>query len=870
MSTPPGEPIIPPAPTDPAPGPPPGAEKQAAPAAATRLWSLVEDFYLASDGEALLRSLASHVEYSQAKTRHTATSFDWYTSLALTVRDRLMERWNDTQQAYYEANAKRVYYLSLEFLMGRTLGNALLALGMTEEISRVLNDLGQRLEDLQEIEPDAGLGNGGLGRLAACFLDSMATLQYPGYGYGIRYDYGIFEQVIRDGQQVERPDRWLRYGNPWEIVRPEYTVTVRLGGRVEGQSDAHGEVRRVWIEERAVQAIPYDTPIPGHGNDTVNTLRLWSAAAVEDFDLGPFNRGDYVAAVSEQILSETISRVLYPTDHFQSGKELRLEQEYFFVSATLQDILRRYRVGNSGLDAFPDKVAIQLNDTNPAIAIAELMRLFVDGERLPWETAWNLCVRTFGYTNHTVLPEALETWSVELLGALLPRHLEIIYEVNRRFLESVAVRYPGDPARLARLSIVQEQPVKAVRMAHLAIAGSHSVNGVAALHSRILRESLFADFFALYPERFNNKTNGVTPRRWLKSSNPRLADLIDSTIGCGWITDLGLLDQLAGTRFVGDPAFRAAWRRVKRENKRELADLVRRQQGLALDLDSIFDCQVKRLHEYKRQLLNVLHILALYHRIKDSPAADFVPRTFLFAAKAAPGYATAKLIIRLIHSLAGLINGDADVAGRLRVVFLPNYGVSLAERIFPGADVSEQISTAGLEASGTGNMKFALNGALTIGTLDGANVEILEEVGAENIFIFGLTAEQVRERRAAGYRPRDHYEADPELRRVLDHLAAGLLPGEDGLFAPLVRSLLDGGDGYFVLADFAAYAACQHRVAQAFLDDAGWTARSIRNTAHSGKFSSDRTIRQYAEEIWGVRPVRPRPSPARQLIGFGR
>jgi starch phosphorylase len=836
---------------------------------ATRLWSLVEDFYLASDGEALLRSLAAHVEYSQAKTRHTATPFDWYASLALTVRDRLMERWNDTQAAYYEANAKRVYYLSLEFLMGRTLGNALLALGMTDEITRVLNDLGQHLEELREIEPDAGLGNGGLGRLAACFLDSLATLQYPGYGYGIRYDYGIFEQVIRDGQQVERPDRWLRYGNPWEIVRPEYAVTVRLGGRVELQPDARGEARRVWVEDRAVQAIPFDTPIPGYGNDTVNTLRLWSAAAVEEFDLGPFNRGDYVAAVSEQILSETISRVLYPTDHFPSGKELRLEQEYFFVSATLQDVLRRYRVGNPGLDAFPDKVAIQLNDTHPAIAIAELMRLFVDGEGLPWETAWDLCVRTFGYTNHTVLPEALETWSVELLSVLLPRHLEIVYEINRRFLDSVAARYPGDVARLARLSIIQDQPIKAVRMAHLAIVGSHSVNGVAGLHSRILRESLFADFFALYPERFNNKTNGVTPRRWLKSCNPRLAELIDSSIGRGWVTDLAQLDRLAAPSFVGDPAFRVAWRRVKRENKRELADIVRQQQGLVLDLDSIFDCHVKRLHEYKRQLLNALHILALYHRIKDAPEDVVVPRTFLFAGKAAPGYATAKLIIKLIHSLAGLVNGDLDVAGRLRVVFLSNYGVSLAERIFPGADVSEQISTAGLEASGTGNMKFALNGALTIGTLDGANVEILEEVGPENIFIFGLTAEQVRERRAAGYRPRDHYEADPELRRVLDHVAAGLLPGEEGLFTPLVRSLLDGGDGYFLLADFAAYAACQHRLAQAFLDEPGWTARSICNTARSGKFSSDRTIRQYAEEIWDVRPVPPRSSPVRQLIGLG-
>jgi starch phosphorylase len=808
----------------------------------------------AMDVDTLRRSFADHLQYSQGKDEHSATALDRFFAVANTVRDRMMRRWIQTQQAYYRSDAKRVYYLSLEFLMGKALESNLINLGLLDNMRAALASLGLELDDLFPQEPDAGLGNGGLGRLAACFLDSMATLSLPAYGYGIRYEFGIFDQEIQDGWQVERPEEWLRFGNVWEIPRPEYQVPVRLYGRTEKVTDDKGRLRVRWVDTRQVMGMPYDTPIAGYANKTVNTLRLWRARASQEFDLADFNAGDYLLAVEDKNLSENISKVLYPNDVTVMGKELRLQQQYFFVACSIHDIVNRHLKVHPDFSTFADKVAIQLNDTHPAIAVAELMRVLVDEHGMEWEQAWGICQAVFGYTNHTLLPEALERWPVELLGRVLPRHLDIIYEVNRRFVDEVRAGGKAGEEAISRMSIIEEGPVKTVRMANLAVVGSRSVNGVAGLHTDLLKRELFRDFHELWPDRFNNKTNGVTPRRWLLQANPELARTITECIGPGWQIDAGELRRIEP--LAEDEAFRRRFREIKRANKERLAQIVRAENGLELDLSSMFDVQVKRFHEYKRQLLNVLHIVAQYLRLKADPAYSPVARSYLFAGKAAPGYAMAKWIIKLVNSVADVVNHDKDVRGRIRVAFLRNYRVSLAERIFPAADLSEQISTAGKEASGTGNMKFALNGAVTIGTLDGANVEIREEVGPENFFLFGLTVPEVLELRRRGYNPWDHYNSNSELRAVIDAISSGVFsPGEPRLFQPVVESLLNGGDPFLVLADFAAYVACQEKVSQAFLDYERWTRKGIANVARSGRFSSDRTIREYAEEIWKVGPI---------------
>jgi starch phosphorylase len=808
----------------------------------------------ATDVETLKRSFLDHLQFAQGKDEHTATALDRYFAVAYAVRDRMMRHWIQTQQAYYRNDAKRVYYLSLEFLMGRALENNLLNLGLYDPVRSALKDLGLDLGDLLGHEPDAGLGNGGLGRLAACFLDSLATLQYPAYGYGIRYEFGIFDQEIRNGYQIERPEEWLRFGNAWEIPRPEYVVPVAFYGRTEHAADSTGRLRVSWVDARHVLGMPYDVPIAGYRNGTVNTLRLWRARASQELDLADFNAGDYLSAVEDKDLSESISKVLYPNDLTVMGKELRLQQQYFFVACSIHDIVSRHLKVHDDFEDFPDKVAIQLNDTHPAIAIAELMRVLVDEHGIEWDRAWELCRATFGYTNHTLLPEALEKWSVDLFGRVLPRHLEIVYEVNGRFIEEVRGAGKADEAAIARMSLVEEGPVKQIRMANLAVVGSRSVNGVAALHTELLKRELFHDFNALWPEKFNNKTNGVTPRRWLLQANPALSSAITEVIGPEWITDATRLRALEP--LAGDSGFRRLFRDVKRENKARLAEIVKADDGITLDLDSIFDVQVKRMHEYKRQLLAVLRVAAEYLRMKEDRSYRPYPRSYLFGGKAAPGYAAAKMIIKLVNSVADVVNHDVDVQGRITVAFLRNYRVSLAERIFPAAEVSEQISTAGKEASGTGNMKFALNGALTVGTLDGANVEIREAVGPENFFLFGLTVDQVHALKKRGYDPWEWYRNDRRLKAVLDALSGGVFsPGEPGLFRPVVDSLLNGGDTYFVLADFAAYLACQEEVDRAYADKERWTRMAILNVARTGKFSSDRTIREYAEEIWRVVPV---------------
>lgn len=799
-------------------------------------------------------SFLNHLNYSLAKDEYSATPRDYYKSLALTLRDGLIERWIATQQTYYKKDPKKIYYLSLEFLIGRTLGNAIMNLGLNGSIARAMNELGYNLEELEEIEFDAGLGNGGLGRLAACFMDSMATLELPAYGYGIRYEYGIFLQRIGDGYQVEAPDHWLAYGNPWEIERPEFLFTVKFYGNVNQYVDENGVFRNDWVDTKEVMAMAYDTPIPGYGNNTVNNMRLWSAKSTSEFDFDYFNHGDYAGAVSDKAHSEIISKVLYPSDNISQGKELRLKQEYFFVSATLQDIIRRYKKNHpEGFDKVPDKVAIQLNDTHPAVAIPELMRILVDIERIDWEKAWDITVKVFGYTNHTILPEALEKWSVGLFGYVLPRHLQIIYEINHRFLEDVRKIYQGDNDRLIRMSIIEEDSEKRVRMANLAIIGSHSVNGVSALHTEILKNEIFKDFYEMWPGRFNSKTNGITQRRWLKLCNPGLSKLISKYIGEGWDKDLFELKKLIP--LADDKVFQKEWQEVKRKNKERLAKYIKRKNNIEANVDSLFDCHVKRFHEYKRQLLNVLHVITLYNRIKANPNSDFVPRTVIFAGKAAPSYYMAKLIIKLINSVADVANNDRDIGDRLKVVFLANYCVSNAEKITPGADLSEQISTAGTEASGTGNMKFALNGALTIGTLDGANIEIKEEVGDENIFIFGLKAEEIRDLRRSGYNPRYYYNSNPELKLAIDMIANGFFSGsQPQLFKPITDSLLDY-DYYMLLADFASYVKCQEEVSEVYKDQEKWTKMSILNAANMGKFSSDRTIKEYADEVWNIKPV---------------
>ncbi|ACH39454.1 glycogen phosphorylase [Citrifermentans bemidjiense Bem] len=803
----------------------------------------------------IIKSFLEHLEYTLGKDKYSATKYDRFNALAYAVRDKLVERWLDTQQAYYNSDNKRVYYISMEFLMGRTLGNSLINLGMWDDFQEALDSLGENyFEETLDEEQDAGLGNGGLGRLAACFLDSMATMSIPAYGYGIRYEYGIFRQHIADGAQMEIPDNWLRYRNPWELDRQEHLHTVKFYGRVITTFDKNGRLLREWVDTEDVMAMAFDTPIPGYQTHSVNTLRLWTAKSSREFDLKFFNEGNYIRAVEKKMQSETISKVLYPADNVIEGKELRFKQEYFLASATVHDVIYRFKKKHSDMKKLPEKVAIQLNDTHPTLAIPELMRVLIDLHNMEWEDAWDITRKTFAYTNHTILPEALEQWPVWFFEQILPRHLQIVYEINEYFLKEIRERFPGDAERLSRMSIVEEHWERKIRMAHLAIVGSHSVNGVAALHTEILKNELFRDFYEMYPERFNNKTNGITQRRWLKMSNPLLSSLIDDYIGSGWTRNLYELEKLRA--IASDPEFLERWQQTKRRNKESLCRYILQHNQIEVDPESLFDVQVKRIHEYKRQLLNVLHIITLFNRIKDNPKADVVPRTFIFAGKAAPAYATAKLIIRLINAVAAVVNRDPDVAGRIKVVFLANYGVTLAEKIFPASDLSEQISTAGTEASGTGNMKFALNGALTIGTLDGANIEIMEEVGRENIFIFGMTAAEVAELRARGYNPREYYNNNRELRRVLDMIASGYFsPWAPELFTPLTESLLNLGDHYMLLADYAAYVACQQEVGELFRRKDEWARQAILNCAGMGKFSSDRTIDQYAREIWGIKPV---------------
>lgn len=802
--------------------------------------------------EEMKTSILRHLRLTLARHLSNTTGLELWTAVSHAVRDHIVDRFIETQRVHNEADTRRTYYLSLEYLMGRLLNVNLLNSGLRDAARKALGELGRDLDDLCEEEHDMGLGNGGLGRLAACYLDSMATLQLPAVGYGIRYQFGLFRQDFEDGRQVEHPDDWLKFGNPWEIPRPQYAQSVRLYGRVEHGFDNLGNYSPQWVDTKTIEGIPYDVLIVGYGARTVNFLRLWESKASQELDLRTFNQGGYVEAVREKAVGETISKVLYPNDETESGKELRLVQQYFFVSCSLRDMIRRFRKRESDWERFPDKAVVQLNDTHPAVAILELLRILVDEEDLPWNRAWDLVRRVFAYTNHTLLPEALETWGEDLFGRVLPRHLDLVREVNRRFLQDeVEARWPGDDVRKARMAIVADG---AVRMAHLSVAGSHSVNGVAALHTKLLKERILSDFAALYPDKFNNKTNGVTPRRWLLGCNPELAALVTETIGDGWITDLERLREL--DPLAEDASFRETFLAIKRRNKERLAAYVQAELGLAADPDSIFDAQIKRLHEYKRQHLNLLHVLTLYRRLLNDPDLDVPPRLFLFGAKAAPGYYLAKIIIRAINLVGRRINADKRIRGKLKVAFLPNYGVSVAERIIPATDLSEQISTAGKEASGTGNMKFALNGAVTIGTLDGANVEIREEVGDENIFIFGKTVEEIQTLRQDGYSPRAHYERDAELKATLDWLASDSFSPQAGpLFGDLVRSLLDQGDPFFVLADYRAYLDAQEKAGAAYLDKDRWGAMAVRNVARSGKFSSDRSISEYAREVWNLEPL---------------
>ena len=801
---------------------------------------------------ALKRNILHHVLSFQGCDPDRVRQPDVYMALAYTLRDIMTEKWLNTQSLYYEKEKKRVYYLSLEFLIGRSLSNAILNLGIWEPVKAAVSELGFDLADLVEEEEDAALGNGGLGRLAACFMDSIATLKIPAYGYGIYYEYGLFNQQLINGHQVESPDNWLRYGSPWTFERKKPVFPVHFYGRLSTFQDDDGVYRVKWVDTDDVVAIPCDILIPGYRNGHVINMRLWAARASRELDLNFFSQGDYIGAVTSKVSSETISKVLYPPDHNMAGMELRLKQQYFFVAATFHDIMRRYKKKHSNFDKFSDRIAIQLNDTHPAIAIPELMRLLIDEEGLTWEKSWKVCINTFAYTNHTLMPEALEKWDVDMIGRVLPRHLQIIYEINQRFLDLVKVQYPGDKKRLEDMSIIEEGPVKKVRMAHLAIIGSHSVNGVAELHTKLLRENIFPEYDAFYPGKFNSKTNGITPRRWLLLANPKLSKLISSKIGTSWATDL---DQLHGLEELAEDAFfQKSWQEVKFANKERLAKLIKERCGVKVDPHSMFDVQVKRIHEYKRQLLNCLHVIKMYQQLVRDPGLETVPRTVIFAGKAAPSYWKAKLIIKLITSVADVVNNDPRINGKLRVVFLPNYNVSMAEIIMPGADLSEQISTAGTEASGTGNMKFSVSGALTIGTLDGANVEILEEVGEENIFIFGMTAQEAEYEKIHISRPPQMVcDENPVVASVIESLRDGSFSrGDTAMFRPLVDSLMDPHDQYLLLRDFESYLQCQERVAEAYKDQQQWTRMSILNVARMGKFSTDRTIQQYAEEIWGI------------------
>ena len=814
----------------------------------------VEDDRTGMSVVTLKRALADNLFYLQGTYESMAKKDDFYRALAYTIRDRLLQRFLSTIRTYNEKDVKVVYYLSAEFLMGRHLGNSLINLGIYEEIRQAVRESGLNLDELLEQEDDPGLGNGGLGRLAACFLDSLATLEIPAIGHGIRYEFGIFTQTIQDGWQAEIPDKWLRFGNPWEIARPGEQVEVKLGGTTEGYHDEKGNYRVTLVPAQTVIGIPYDTPVPGYKVNTVNPLRLWRAEASIDFKFEEFNSGNYDGAVEEKMSSETISKVLYPNDNTPQGKELRLKQQYFFVSCALQDIIRRHLLHNQNLDNLSDKTAIQLNDTHPAVAIAEMMRLFIDEYDIDWERAWHITQNTFAYTNHTLLPEALERWGINLFGSLLPRHLEIIYEINRRFIEQVQTWYPKDRELISRVSIIEETPEKSVRMANLATIGSHAVNGVAALHTELLKKGVLKDFYKLFPEKFLNKTNGVTPRRWILLSNPKLSALFSEKLGDSWLRNLDKLRQLE--KYVDDVEFCKRWQQIKQENKVRLAEYILKYNRIEVDTNSLFDIQVKRIHEYKRQHLDLFHIITLYNRIKQNPSINIQPRTFIFGGKAAPGYYMAKLIIKLTNAIADVVNNDPDVRGRLKVVFLANFNASLGQLIYPASDLSEQISTAGKEASGTGNMKFAMNGSLTIGTLDGANIEIREEVGAENFFLFGLTAEEVFDIKTKGYKPLDYYNTNSELKAVIDLIASGQFSkGNPDMFKPLIDSLLYN-DQYMLLADYQDYIECQEQVSQAFQDQGKWTKMSIYNSVRMGKFSSDRTIMEYAKEIWEAEPVK--------------
>ena len=816
------------------------------------MWDLIAT-YRSMDRDGLLESMANHIEFSQCKNRYTAEDFDIFRSFALSIRDRLVEFWNDTQQTYHRKKCKQVYYLSLEYLIGRSLKNNLLNLGISDAGEDAIRKIGYDLEEIQELEHDAGLGNGGLGRLAACFLESMATLELPAHGYGIRYEFGIFKQQFENGAQVEAPDNWLEEGYPWEIPRWEVVYPVHFFGQVKEIINKKGNSKRVWVETEEVLAMAYDVPIAGYGNHTVNNLRLWSAKPSKSFDFQLFNSGDYIQAVEETQRSGTISKVLYPNDQGFSGKELRLKQQYFFVAASLQDIIRRFKTHSENFESFPEHVAIQLNDTHPSIAIPELMRIFVDEEDLEWNEAWSITTRVFAYTNHTVLPEALERWSVDLMGRLLPRHLEIIYEINDLFLESVKKQFPDDADLLRRISFIEENDHKQIRMPYLSIVGSHTINGVAELHTELLKTTVFKDFYKLFPERFQNKTNGITPRLWLRNVNPELSKIITAKIGDGWITELQQLRQLEA--FADEPEFQQSWRSVKRLKKEQLAYWLKQNSGVSIDPESLFDVQIKRIHEYKRQLLNILHVIFIYNQMLEHPELPFVPRTFLFGGKAAPGYYMAKLIINLANDVARVVNHDPAMHGRLKVVFVPNYNVSVAEKMIPATDISQHISTAGTEASGTGNMKFILNGALILGTMDGANIEIAEEVGAENIFTFGMSSDEVSSLAKSGYNPRVSYQHNPGLREALSMINTGYFNRDKPhLYNDLYNSLVFE-DKYMLLEDFASYVECQQRVIKTWQDPDKWTRMSILNTAASGKFSSDRTIAEYAKDIWELEPV---------------
>jgi starch phosphorylase len=811
------------------------------------------DYHKAMDANSFGLSVANHLKYTISKGPADATLHDKYWALAHAVRDRLVDRWIATQRTYHDQDVKRAFYLSMEYLPGRALRNAIINLGLSEPFQEAMKQLGWSPSELFDVEPDAGLGNGGLGRLASCLMDSLATLQVPAMGYGLRYEFGMFRQSVVDGAQEEEPDYWLRLGSPWEMQRPERTHPIKLYGHCDWGAGPDGKPRREWRGAQELWAVPHDVPIPGYGNNTVNNMRLWAARGTDLFDLEYFNSGDYIRSIERAANSENITKILYPNDKTSMGLELRLRQEFFLVSASLQDIVRRYKLQHAELDAFADKVSIQINDTHPAVAVAELMRLLHDLEGLEWTKAWDITRRVLGYTNHTLMPEALEKWSVELFGKVLPRHLEIVYEINHRFLQEVLTRYPGDVDRMRRMSVIEEGGHKTVRMAHLAVVGSHAVNGVSALHGKLLRSRLFPEFDEMFPGKFTSVTNGITPRRWLLSCNPGLASLVAGRIGTRWPTDLDELRRLVP--LAGETVFREEWRAVKRRNKERLASLIESGFGLRPSPDALMDVQVKRIHEYKRQLLNILRVIDLYRRLREPGGESIPPRTVVFGGKAAPGYEMAKLIIRLINGVSRTVNSDPRMKDRLSVFFLENYGVSLAEVIIPAADLSEQISTAGMEASGTGNMKFALNGALTIGTLDGANIEIGEEVGADNIFIFGATAEEIARLRGQGYDPMREIEACPRLGEVLRMITDGLFsPDDPARFRPILDALVTR-DWFYVLKDFAAYLEAQDRVDAAWREPERWTRMSILNTAGMGKFSSDRMALEYAKRIWNVDPV---------------